>query len=126
MFVGVTKQLKDAISVLKTENVKKITTLAKLHLRGLEDLRIKNESIRHELKSKKKFTCNHCGFKTQLFPSLRCHTNRNQEGQQFLKEEYVSGQQPSNESNYKDNSIVSESGLENHKYAIIVNFKTTV
>ena len=44
MFEGVIKQLKDAISVLKTENVKKITTLAKVHLRGLEDLRIENES----------------------------------------------------------------------------------
>ena len=86
--------------------------MAKVHLRGLEYLRIENEGLRHELNSKKKFTCNHCGFKTQAFPSLRIHTYRNQEGQQFLKEKNVSGQQPNNKSNYKDDSIISESGLE--------------
>ena len=86
---NIIEQLKADISILKTENDKKITTLAKLHLRKLDDLKIENESLRHELNSKNKFHCNHCELKSLSFHSPRGHKNRNHEGQYGLREENV-------------------------------------
>ena len=51
--IEIIKQFKDEIVTLKIDNDKKITTLAKVYLRELEDLRIENESFRHDLNNQK-------------------------------------------------------------------------
>ena len=116
------KKLKEEIDFIKSENDKKVNTLARVQLKEIEDLKnenivlkadmenlwidtqvsfkkvcIENENLKLELTSIYKFHCKYCEYRTATYISLRGHTNRKHEGNKGLEIENIEKQSPARE-----------------------------